>query len=500
MSWNFWKKPEPTELPEPARAESFFSTHVGSIERRNLAQEALTRAINAMPKVQTAGTMDSSDTVSPLKVLSTGQQAISETLANWYASHSFIGHQMCALLAQHWLIDKACSMPARDATRNGFEAVTVDGDELSQKDAKILKEYDKAYRVKWNCEQFVRMGRIFGIRIALFKVQSDDPNYYEYPFNPDGIQPGSYKGISQIDPYWCAPVLNAPTTSDPSSIHFYEPDYWQINGKKIHRSHLCIFRSSEPPDILKPAYLYGGIPVSQQIMERVYGAERTANEGPLLASSKRTNVWRTDMEAFKAAGDEAVNALHRWTQYRDNFGLKLGDKEKDEFQQFETSLADLDNVIMNQYQLVAAAARVPATKLLGTSPKGFNATGEYEEANYHEELESIQEHDLTPMVERHHLLVMRSFGDPSIKTGVTWMPLDAPTTKEVAETNLIKAQTGNALVQSGAVSAEEERQRVAMDPDSGYVNIGAEAEDNEVLNDIGLSDESKEVAKGLDLD
>ena len=30
---------------------------------------------------------------------------------------------------------------------------------------------------------------------------------------------------------------------------------------------------------------------------------------------------------------------------------------------------------MTQYQLAASVANVPATKLLGTQPKGFNATG-----------------------------------------------------------------------------------------------------------------------------
>ena len=60
---------------------------------------------------------------------------------------------------------------------------------------------------------------------------------------------------------------------------------------------------------------------------------------------------------------------------------------------------------MSQYQLVAAAANVPATKLLGTTPKGFNATGEYEEASYHEELESIQANDLSRLLARHHLCV-----------------------------------------------------------------------------------------------
>lgn len=491
----FWNRKKAAPTPEqPKSTISFFSTHSHSRQTGNVSAETLARALSMLPKGGVEGAMDSA---SSLKADAVMPQAISPSLSNWYASQGFIGWQMCALLSQHWLVDKACSMPARDATRNGYEVVTVDGDKLDDESAKLLKKYDKMYRVKWNAEQFVRMGRVFGIRIAMFKVQSDDPHYYEYPFNIDGVERGSYKGIAQIDPYWCAPLLNSATTSDPTSIHFYDPDYWIIGDTKVHRSHLCIFRTPEAPDILKPMYLYGGVPVPQQIMERVYAAERTANEGPMLAESKRTNVWLTDMAAFQTAGDDAITRMNDWVKYRDNYGIKLGDKEADQFQQFETSLGDLDSVIMTQYQLVAAAARVPSTKLLGTSPKGFNATGEYEEASYHEELESLQEHDLTPLLERHHMLVMKSFGKSDTETTVEWQPLDAPTSKEVAETNLIKAQAGLALVQSGAITGEDERQRVATDPESGYSQMGNEASDDELLADLELSPDAAEAAERL---
>lgn len=494
--FNWFKRSAPAK--EAAREpHSLFSTHADLPSGRTHGQatgEALHRALGMLPRVQT-GTMDGAD-YDGLK-LSPTANVINPALMDWYASQTFIGWQACALLAQHWLIDKACSMPARDSTRNGWDAVTVDGDELDDETAKILKKYDKKYRVKWQAEQLVRMGRIFGIRIAIFKVNSTDPDYYKNPFNPDGVEPGSYKGISQVDPYWCAPQLDAAATSDPGSLHFYEPTFWIIGGQTYHRSHLHIFRTAEPTDILKPMYMYGGIPLSQRIMERVYAAERVANEGPLLAMSKRTTVWLTNMSAFKMAGAEAIEKLQRWVAFRDNHGIKLGDKEADDFKQFETSLADLDAVIMNQYQLVAAEANVPATKLLGTQPKGFNSTGEYEEANYHEELESIQEHDLTPLLERHHLLSMLSEGKDPVETTVSWRPLDAPTAKELAETNLIKAQTDVQLVQSGGIQSSDVLKRVAQDPDSGYFQLGHDSDDG--FAELGLSDEGLGAARELGL-
>lgn len=53
---------------------------------------------------------------------------VPEAVAGWFLSQTFIGYQFCALLAQHWLVDKACSMPAKDAVRQGYE-VDVEFDE-----------------------------------------------------------------------------------------------------------------------------------------------------------------------------------------------------------------------------------------------------------------------------------------------------------------------------------------------------------------------------------
>lgn len=432
---------------------------------------------------------DSDDSFS-LKMSFSAPEAVSVQLANWFASQSFIGHQMSAMLAQNWLINKACSVPARDATRNGYDIVSTDGTDIPDEVIKALQKFDKKYKIRYNCEQFVRMGRIFGIRIAMFVIDSDDPDFYEKPFNIDGVAEGAYRGITQIDPYWCVPLLVGGELSNPTNIHFYEPTYWKIGDKKIHRSHLMIFRNSEVPDLLKPMYQYGGVPVPQLIMERVYGAERTASESLNLVMSKRTTVWLTNMAMFMADAEMNSEKFRTWINYRDNNGVKLGDKEGDLLQQFDTTLSGLDDVIMTNYQLVSAAANVPATKLLGTTPKGFNSTGEGEEKNYHEELESIQEHDLTDFIERHHLLVMKSEGLPLIETSVNWRPVDSPSSKELAERNKLKADTYSALVMAGAIDGSDVRYRLASDPDSGFHDMGEKNDESSLLTELGIDDQT----------
>ena len=466
-----WRK-QPTDVAVSApRRNSLFSTDIdlsirdNSVQRlkRMLEYAAFTfqRTVDDLKPVDVSGNavaMDNSDLPSVKLRNGIGMGGyIPELQFAWYCGQGFIGYQTAAIISQNWLVEKACSMPAKDASRNGFELSVNDGTEVDTEVLDYIREQDKKFEIMRNCVEFIRLGRVFGVRVALFEVDSPDKDYYTKPFNPDGVRPGSYKGISQIDPYWITPELGGDAAANPAAKDFYEPTWWRINGKRVHRTHLVIFRNGDLPDILKPAYLYGGIPVPQKVAERVYAAERTANKAPMLAMTKRLTVMKADLTEV-AANQEQFNArMSFWTEVQNNFGVKIIGLN-DELQQFDTSLADLDAVIMTQYQLVAAAAGVPATKLLGTSPKGFNASGEYEETSYHEELESIQQHDLSPLVNRHHLLLIRShvvkeFKIKPFNTEVAWKPVNSPTAAEQADINLKKAQTDTRSIRLGRSTA-----------------------------------------------
>lgn len=478
MPWS--RRPVLSAAPA-SRSRPLFSTDIGlSADAGRKAWEHQTDQLRRSAPVVTApaGTaMDSASGVGLKEAMALAVPNLPDLLLAWYASQGFMGYQMAAIVAQHWLVDKVCTMPARDAVRHGFD-VTLDGTASEDGDEiKAVTKADKRYRLRAHMRDFIRKGRIFGVRIAIFKVKSDDPKYYEKPFNPDGVTPGSYEGIVMVDPYWTMPQLDMASVSSPGSAHFYDPTWWQIDGVLYHRSHLCIFRNSDLPDLLKPSYNYGGIPVPQQIMERVYAAERTANEAPQLAMAKRTIVWNTDIEALLGNQDAFAQHMANFTELMNNFGVKINDRD-DTMTQLDTSLADLDETIMTQFQLVCAAGRVPATKLLGTTPKGFNSTGEYEEASYHEELETIQENDLQPLVDRHHLLVLRSDIEPqfsykpgTLSANIDWRPLDSPTGKERAEINKLNADTDAILVNTGAIDGIDVRDRLRKDGDSGYAGL-----------------------------
>lgn len=386
---------------------------------------------------------------------------IPDNVVGWFVSQAFIGYPMCAIMAQNWLINRACKIPAEDATRNGWEIEGLDQEQVDE-----LEALDKAWDIKRKCQEMARFTRVFGVRIALFCVDSTDPLYYEKPFNPDSIKPGSYRGISQIDPNWCSPEFNQRDMVDPAGQDFFEPTWWRVGMKRYHKSHLVITRYVEVPDLLKPNYLFGGVSLPQLLWERVYAAERSANEGPQLLLTKRMNVLKTDLDAAVSDPENFRQKNQLVSEQRDNYGqMAIG--TEDEYEQHETSLGDFDSVVMTEYQLCAGIAEMPATKLIGTTPKGFNSTGDYESNNYRETCSTIQEHHCTPLLTRHYLCATRSLGiEGTVK--LVWNPLDEPTEEAIATTSLVRAQTRQIYQDLGAVSQEQTAKVVKNDSSLGY--------------------------------
>lgn len=408
-----------------------------------------------------------------------------QVLFSWYVQQSFIGYQACAIIAQNWLVNKACTIPAKDAIKKDYKITVNDGSKIDDQVINTLRQADKRFKIKQNLIQFEKFNRVFGIRIALFKFKNVTDDFYIKPFNLDGIKKNSYQGIAQLDPYWITPELDESSVADPSSVDFYEPTWWRVDGKRYHKSHLIIARYSEISDILKPSYIYGGLPIPQLIMERVYAAERTANEAPLLALTKRLNIIKTDTKKALAKQDEFKERLELFNEFRDNHGTLAIDKEED-FQQADTTLTDLDALIMTQYQLVASIAGVPATRLIETSPKGFSSTGEFEESSYYDNLEGIQEDSYTPLLERHYQLLIRSEGITPFEFDMIWEPLDSPTAKELAEINELESRNDNLLQEAGAIDGGEVRDRIIANENSGYNGLKsfrfAEEEENGLLD------------------
>jgi len=455
------------------------------IDRAGILSRMFPRPVSSVKQVPQAGAsgmavaMDSSvsDTFSLMP------SEIPDTILQFYGQHAFIGWQACAILRQNFLINLACITPSEDAMAADFRLTyaqnnkktddqkTVDDEQLQEIKRSMVGEYN----ISALCRQLNVNKKTFGIGLAI-PVMADGVDM-SIPFNIDGIKKGDYKGMTLVEPYWCAPQMDAAAASNPTSQYFYEPTWWRIAGKTVHRSWCIKVVNTTLPDILKPSYYYGGVPLTQMMYERVYAAEKIANEAPLLALTKRMLVADADIDNL-LANPTAANEIVRAISYmRDNYGVWFK-RVGDQVAQIDTSLGDFDALIMTQYQLAATIAQMPATKLLKTTPKGFNATGEYEWKDYAQILQGIQEHDFKPLIKRHLELYTKSELGRLMDIDVTFNPVDVPTDKEQAEVEEINSRVFTNYSNGGIISNEEVREIIRSREGSPFSTLPEVSADN----------------------
>ena len=411
------------------------------------------------------------------------RQPLNDIIYTHFATQGFIGFQACAILTQNWLINKACLLPTKDAIRPNYTVDFKGSDEVLEEDKDKIKEMQaisddkQKFDIKEVARVFAEKKRQFGQSLAYPVIEGVN---YEEPFNIDAIKLGSYKGMTVIDPVWYNVELDSEAIMNPESLRFFKPTYFELpNGTRVHYTWVQFGVNGEVPDILKSTYRFGGYPILQLIYERAYAAEKVANEAPMLAQSKRLLVADINVAAYLTNTAETVEKLKAISQFRDNWGV-MTKRPGDSVQQIDTSLTDLDEVIMTQYQLTAAAAGITATKLLETQPKGFNSTGDYEDDQYKLTLTSIQEDDFAPLLEMHYrCLAMSKYGLDREFT-VHFEEIDTPTEKERAEINEINSRTYATYVNAGVITGDEVRERLKEDEDSGFNTLSDEIpEDNE---------------------
>ena len=71
------------------------------------------------------------------------------------------------------------------------------------------------------------------------------------------VKKGTLLGFRNVEPMWTTPVtFNA---LDPADPYFYNPQRWWVMGQDTHSSRLLTIITRPVPDMLKPAFNFGGI-------------------------------------------------------------------------------------------------------------------------------------------------------------------------------------------------------------------------------------------------
>lgn len=401
---------------------------------------------------------------------------------NQLSGVDFIGYAALSLLSQHPLIRAAVDTLADEMTRKWIEFTGQGSEESDAERVKALQAATEKYYLKeyfnqaakktgyfGGCMLFIDMGDDTRTEAGLKEVQT------KLTLDPGKIKKDSFKGFRLIEPINCYP---APYNADnPLEDGYYQPDAWLVQGRKVHASRLLHFIQNEPPILLKPAYNFFGIPMAQMALDYVDRFDTIRISVAKLIKRFSTSILKTDMSQMLAGGgyDDAMSLKARaalFSMLGSNDGLMALDFEKEDFVQVNTPLSGLADIVSQSLELLAAIFRQPAVKLLGISPKGFNSTGEYDESNWYDHVASQQAIMFADNLDT-AIKVIQLSENGEIDEDLThrFLPLHELSEMDKATIRKSNADAYAIYDERGVLSPEEERTRLAADPDSGYDSI-----------------------------
>lgn len=412
-----------------------------------------------------------------------------------FQSRIWITYTGCAIIATHELVNRACMIPAEDAIAHGYKVIynklkQDKGDKQDAEEAEFLAKIKKAADEMGLNEACVKLNykkKVYGVGIAIPWVEFRDdypsptdnsgatPYSYADPYDPRAIKPSSFKGFAVIDPHWLTYQWDKASRTDPSYPHFLTPTWIKVGDKRIHRSWVVRCVNSELPDIFKPVYLYGGLSLTQMIYERVWAADKLANEAPLLAMTKRLLIADGNMEQLQSDPARTNKFFNAINYFRDNFSIFVK-KPSSNVTQLDTNLSELTPLTMSQYQLVAAIAQIPVTKLLKNVPSGLQATGQYEWDDYAQSLKAIQTNDYSPLCRMfYELYVASNYPDKKdLRLDIEWNPIDVPKESEVTQMCSQTAQYVSHLLNTGVIDVAEARSMLRKTNLSVFQNLATD--------------------------
>lgn len=342
----------------------------------------------------------------------------------------------------NWLIGKIVDVPAEDMVREWRDWQAGEGQ------IEKLEEIERRFDIIGKVQQGIAYGRLGG-GAMLLGYGDADPSQPAPDATTDSLK------YAHVFNRW--EITAGDQDRDLTSPWFGQPKHFEINGDanrvKIHPSRMIVFKGQPVPAMAGASWhdVFWGDSILQRVDRAVKNAIK-ANDGfARLIDEAKIDVYRLSGFMQNLISDEA--GVRKRVEYTDAGKSSLRgvylDKD-DEFTQRQLSLTGMPEMIESLLSVVAGAADIPATRLLGRAPQGMNATGEGDEKNYHTMIRSKQRLYLSPAVDRlDDVLIPSALGSRPDDVGYKWAPLSLPSEKEQAETNKLKAETIMLYVDGG---------------------------------------------------
>jgi len=284
-------------------------------------------------------------------------------------------------------------LPTNEMTRKGFH---VKGDT----DGAVLK-YLETFNAERKVKEILRWARLHGGAVGVLNLE--DRMDWQEPVNLPTLQGikdiqvysrwridgSSHRDTDILSPRFGLPILYIVTPLQGTQFKVHWTRVVRIDGAATE---LKTFQENSywnDSELLAP-------------YERIRAISSVHSDAEIILKDFVTSVLNIDgLADMMRAGQEGLvqKRLQLLDMSRHSLNTMLLDKEE-KYSKETTSIAGMDKLLASFSTALSATTGIPVTVLMGTSPKGLNATGESDIRLWYDNMSSVQDEKLTPVWNR----------------------------------------------------------------------------------------------------
>lgn len=397
--------------------------------------------------------------------------------ANWERGTRVDPFTLESLYYENDFVAKIVDSLPDHALRQGIELDLTSSEEDDDTDAKTQKE--AATRIETRMRELdvlgkfrlaAKWGRLFGGgAIILGAVDGKEPK--------EELNPDKSKGLAWMTVVDRRELFPFSYYADPSSPKFGQVAQWTFQpftigstdgavvvapdaarpGVIIHESRIVQFEGLPASRIERMRQGGWSLSVIQRVIDVLSASDQNWRSLSLILQNAAQGIFKMKglIEAL-ANGDKAT-ILERFEMMAQGKSISRDltlDAEGEDFEWASIPLSGLDVLMDKTWQRVAAAAGMPMTLLMGTSPAGMNATGESDMRQWYDSVQSYRSDVLDPRLVYVIRLLAKEVNSPG-DWRIVWPSLWQMSPTEEATYRKTVADTDAVYLQNQVVTPEE---------------------------------------------
>jgi len=303
----------------------------------------------------------------------------------------------CSYLAIDTIINNAITKFANGCTNKGGEIII---DDKVDNPEEVLKKIEDRFEDLGGLKlinDLMQVALIYGTADLFIDVNTENEKLVDALIMKSEVFTQNKITNLQIVPPYTKGAISVETVNVLDK-NYMKPNTWYIQGAgSVDSSRLISLTPFECPTLLKPIFNFGGVSLCQFMKNYVSTADSTRQSIADIILRFKTDIIQTDL--LQTNMSEAIDRAKANNQTRNNLGMLLLTKDE-VFTQINTPIAGLERISAHMMEYVSVSGRQPSTILFGTTPSGLNSTGEIELDIYYQELSSLQNSKIKPIIEQ----------------------------------------------------------------------------------------------------